>query len=411
MHGPHLVAFDLLGANTPDADSQLFNITLTESQRVAGIFLSGTPGGKGSPAVLDIRASTFNDVGFNVNPQIEGLILNEIPDTTPPRITDVSLDYGTGILIFETTENIDVTPVSKLNLSMFNIYDANVAKEQFNQERYYRYYGGTTINLGGANATTIDDTKITVYLTEAQRAAAISIAEVPNIVSAFGDVTSPTATLASSGLTPMTGPTAPDPDFTRYWDPGPLVLDVVPGGALDIAQNPNAAISTCVFTGCNQLPPGTSECFCLCGAFKLVEFLIQSNRSSVMLNSILAGGELKYFAPKRVANSLINISKIRIYNDTDAAPLILQGAKIEGQTDPIVTLKMKEADRITLLQSAGTVGGDGIPLVVDIDENAFMDLGRNGQSQVIADWTECKRNSRLIGTNLDQRIYFILMLL
>ena len=148
VHGPHLVAFDLLGASTPEVDSQLFNITLTESQRVAGIFLSGTPGGKGSPAVLDIRASTFNDVGFNLNPQIEGLILNEIPDTTPPRITDVSLDYGTGILIFETTENIDVTPVSKLNLSMFNIYDANVANEQFNQKRYYRYYGGTTINLG-----------------------------------------------------------------------------------------------------------------------------------------------------------------------------------------------------------------------------------------------------------------------
>ena len=35
MHGPHLVAFDLLGTNTPEADSQLFNITLTESQRVA----------------------------------------------------------------------------------------------------------------------------------------------------------------------------------------------------------------------------------------------------------------------------------------------------------------------------------------------------------------------------------------
>ena len=77
------------------------------------------------------------------------MALNEIPDTTPPRITAVSLDYGTGILIFDTTENIDVTPVSKLNLSMFNIYDANVAKEQFNEERYYRYYGGTTINLEG----------------------------------------------------------------------------------------------------------------------------------------------------------------------------------------------------------------------------------------------------------------------
>ena len=402
MHGPHLVAFPLLGASTPDADAQVFNITLTESQRVAGIFLSGTPGGKGSPAVLDIRASTFNDVGFNVNPQIEGLILNEIPDTTPPRITDVSLDYGTGILIFDTTENIDVTPVSKLNLSMFNIYDANVAKEQFNQKRYYRYYGGTTINLGGANATTIDDTKITVYLTEAQRAAAISIAEVPNIVSAFGDVTSPTATLASSGLTPMTGPTAPDPDFTRYWDPGPLVLDVVPGGALDIAQNPNAAISTCVFTGCNQLPPGTSECFCPLRGLQIsgIPDTIKPFVTDVEFD--FGRGRIKIFCSETVANSLINISKIRIYNDTGAAPLILQGAKIEGQTDPIVTLKIKEADRITLLQSAGTVGGDGIPLVVDIDENAFMDLGRNGQSQVLLTGQNVKEIPDLLGPTLTQ---------
>ena len=362
--------------------------------------MSGTPGGKGSPAVLDIRASTFNDVGFNVNPQIEGLILNEIPDTTPPRITDVSLDYGTGILIFDTTENIDVTPVSKLNLSMFNIYDANVAKEQFNQERYYRYYGGTTINLGGANATTIDDTRITVYLTEAQRAAAISIAEVPNIISVFGDATSPTEALSSSGLTPMTGPTAPDPDFSRYWDPGPLVLDVVPGGALDIAQNPNAAISTCLFTGCNQLPPGTSECFCPLRGLQIsgVPDTIKPFVSGVEFD--FGRGRIKVFCSETIANSLINISKIRIYNDTDAAPLILQGAKIEGQTDPIVTLKIKEADRITLLQSAGTVGGDGIPLVVDIDENAFMDLGRNGQSQVLLTGQNVKEIPDLLGPTL-----------
>merc|ERR1711871_798384 len=87
-------------------------------------------------------------------------------------------------------------------------------------------------------------------------------------------------------------------------------------------------------------------------------------------------------------------------NDTGAAPLILQGAKIEGQTDPIVTLKMKEADRITLLQSAGTVGGDGIPLVVDIDENAFMDLGRNGQSQVLLTGQNVKEIPDLLGPTL-----------
>ena len=111
-------------------------------------------------------------------------------------------------------------------------------------------------------------------------------------------------------------------------------------------------------------------------------------------------GRIKIFCSETVANSLINISKIRIYNDTDAAPLILQGAKIEGQTDPIVTLKIKEADRITLLQSAGTIGGDGIPLVVDIDENAFMDLGRNGQSQVLLTGQNVKEIPDLLGPTL-----------
>ena len=111
---------------------------------------------------------------------------------------------------------------------------------------------------------------------------------------------------------------------------------------------------------------------------------------------------MKVFCSETVANSLINISKIRIYNDTDAAPLILQGAKIEGKTDPIVTLKMKEADRIAL-QSAGTIGGDGIPLVVDIEENAFFDLGRNGQPQVLLTGQNVKEIPDF-GTNIDCRV-------
>ena len=128
-------------------------------------------------------------------------------------------------------------------------------------------------------------------MTEAQRAAAISIAEVPNTISVLGTQHRLLKLRVPVVLTPMTGPNAPDPDFSRYWDPGPLVLDVVPGGALDIAQNPNAAISTCVFTGCNRCHQGHQNVFALCGAFKLVGFLTQSNRLSVVLNLILAQGK------------------------------------------------------------------------------------------------------------------------
>ena len=72
---------------------------------------------------------------------------------------------------------------------------------------------------------------------------------------------------------------------------------------------------------------------------------------------------------------------------------------------------MKEADRITLLQSAGTIGGDARSLVVDIEENAFFDLGRNGQPQVLLTGQNVKEIPDLLGPTLIRVDLFFSMLL
>ena len=55
------------------------------------------------------------------------------------------------IFLFNTLlflNTLIITPVLKLIILCWNIYDANACKAQFNEKICYRYYGGT-INLNG----------------------------------------------------------------------------------------------------------------------------------------------------------------------------------------------------------------------------------------------------------------------
>merc|ERR1711871_482757 len=140
VHGPHLTSFNLKNAELPTVDSASFNITLTPAQRAAGIFLSGTPGGKGTPAVMDIDPFAFQDVALNKNDRQYGIQITEIADTTPPSFISATLNYSTGLLVITLDEILDLTPLSKMNLSKFNLHDANVAKERFGSN-YFRYPG------------------------------------------------------------------------------------------------------------------------------------------------------------------------------------------------------------------------------------------------------------------------------
>ena len=138
-----------------------FNLTLTETQRVLAIAMSGTTGGDGSAVFVDFDASAFQDVGLNRNQVQSGVTVNELVDTTPPTALSVSINYGTGLVIIQTSEIVDLTPISKLDLSKIYISESN---------------GAETIQLLGVHSSvSIDGMSIQVTLTERQRIAALKI--------------------------------------------------------------------------------------------------------------------------------------------------------------------------------------------------------------------------------------------
>ena len=70
-------------------------------------------------------------------------------------------------------------------------------------------------------------------------------------------------------------------------------------------------------------------------------------------------GTLKVEVSETVSNSLIDLSKIKIYNNTESAGV---GFGVRGcdEDSPVVTIKLVESQRISLLKQAGTLKGMGL---------------------------------------------------
>ena len=53
------------------------------------------------------------------------IILEEFPDDVPPVILSCSIDYNIGVLRIFTDEIVDITPVSRLNLTKLQLVQDN----------------------------------------------------------------------------------------------------------------------------------------------------------------------------------------------------------------------------------------------------------------------------------------------
>ena len=116
----------LAGAVTTSFDSYNVTIILSERQRINVIQISGTPGGVGTSTVLRVLPSSFRDIALNLNAHEQDTTLIETPDTTPPIPLNARINYGTGVVMFNTSEIIDVTPKTKLNLSLLAIRNHSI---------------------------------------------------------------------------------------------------------------------------------------------------------------------------------------------------------------------------------------------------------------------------------------------
>ena len=78
-------AISLIGAKVHEVDGYTCTITLTELQRSLAIAISGTSGGDGNAAFLDVYSGGIRDHGENFNRNNLGLSILEAADIVPPK--------------------------------------------------------------------------------------------------------------------------------------------------------------------------------------------------------------------------------------------------------------------------------------------------------------------------------------
>ena len=162
----------LASATTTSFDSYNITITLTERQRVDVVQISGTPGGVGTNTVLRVTEHSFRDIAQNFNQQAQDVVLVETPDTTPPVPLNARIHYGTGVVMFNTSEILDVTPTTVLELTLLAL--RNDTTTTLERDRQFGFQTSDVIDLTGSTITAYDDTRTVFQLTESQRVHALA---------------------------------------------------------------------------------------------------------------------------------------------------------------------------------------------------------------------------------------------
>ena len=130
----------LNGSTVVPDDGETVTLKLTENQRIRAMAISGTPGGDTLPTLVNFETGAYRDVAQNFGEAvlISGILMREIKDTVGPGIDRVVVDFGYGTVDIFFSETIDVTPVSRLNLSsMFAVNNTG--------DRKVSMFGGTVI--------------------------------------------------------------------------------------------------------------------------------------------------------------------------------------------------------------------------------------------------------------------------
>ena len=201
----------LQGASVVQTDDQpTFTVVLTETQRVFALALSNTPGGDGTGAILlDFDADGVRDIGTNANLGVQGVSVQETPDTNAPKVISASLTLGNGYLSIVHSETVDALPKENLNLNLVSLVQSasdsltgGTGSGTIASAEIQDLVGATTIN--GESGTVV------IHLTESQRDRAIRASATPG-----GDGTGFTFTAAKcTGGTQNADPYTRDADGT-----------------------------------------------------------------------------------------------------------------------------------------------------------------------------------------------------
>ena len=97
------------------------------------------------------KASLQGPAGLNQVVPATAVSVTEIRDTIVPTVISATLNYGTGILIIEASETIDITPSSNVDVSRLHVSNAT---------------GNSDVSLAGQTVNELDNLLITITMSE-----------------------------------------------------------------------------------------------------------------------------------------------------------------------------------------------------------------------------------------------------
>ena len=94
------------------------------------VVFSGVLGGDGRNAVLDSESHSILDLAANPSVALSDLSLNEVPDTTRPKMISGHINLDNRVLTLVASETLDVTPAD-VKVDLGKIHLSNITNGKF----------------------------------------------------------------------------------------------------------------------------------------------------------------------------------------------------------------------------------------------------------------------------------------
>ena len=321
------------GAYVIPSSPTTLKFKITEEQRLAATFLSGTKSGDGIPGTFMNDAGGFYDLSQNPVAKGTNITLLEVPDTVPPYFVEVSLDLGTGIMLLTASETLklvsghlvgpDPIAYDEKNLDIFlNLTDARIS----NSSRWHteeETLAADYVALEAASFMPEFSLIVTVYLTEVQRAQAVAISGQPG-----GDGNASVLSLAEGALKDLE----------------------------ELRSNRTVGIP-------------------------IVEFpdRVRPNLTAVILD--YHSGIITFQMSETmdvIPPSNVRFDKLFISNHSGNHTISLLGASVISQNGVNVSIRLSEYVRVKAVRTSSfPPNGDASAPVIDMGTGSFLDIGQN----------------------------------
>ena len=340
----------------PQQDTSV-RIQLSEAQRVAGILLSNTPGGDGTPILFHVdEVDAFRDIATNsLRPElVDAFVMIEHPDAIRPSIDAgaVFLNLSDGTIRLTVSETIDCTSIDYDGVDqVFNLTRLSLSQASGD-------YTESIARLGG----TIFDNTLVIPLRDSQSTVSPLGRLFPTIEFTLSEDDRIFAIERSANA-------------LKGGDGTGLVLDALSGAFRDIGQNPSLAVEGVTV----QETVDTVPIRLLSASIDLttgVVTVVASEYFHKTLN-LVKHNLLNFFLSDEVDNT--EATEIISASPQVAATLICLtgGSELTSVLKNVLTFTLSENQRSAAIAKSGTPGGNGGATSLVINSQGTTDVANN----------------------------------